>query len=170
MGAFSQYSGSSCKFATESYGGHYGPIFNGYIHTQNTSDLLRTHKFILNSVLIGNGWFDPLVQYQSYYDFIISGNTYSYYPYNSTIGAQVYNGLYGAGNCVNQVKDCTNRGINEICSAADSFCASHLEFVYDNVLNRDEYDVRELSPDPPLRVLRRLPQHAQGPSRNRRMC
>ncbi|KAL8922365.1 MAG: hypothetical protein Q9208_005218 [Pyrenodesmia sp. 3 TL-2023] len=148
MGAFPQYSRSTYNFATESYGGHYGPIFNEYIQTQNALDLQGTHKINLNSVLIGNGWFDPLIQYQSYYNFIVSGNTYNYYPYNSTIQAQVYNSLYGAGNCVDQIKDCNIRGINEICSAADNFCANHVEFVYDNVLNRDEYDVRELSPDP----------------------
>ncbi|KAL8905349.1 MAG: hypothetical protein Q9207_002697 [Kuettlingeria erythrocarpa] len=148
MGAFPQYSRSTYNFATESYGGHYGPIFNEYIETQNALDLPGTHKINLNSVLIGNGWFDPLIQYQSYYNFITSGNTYDYYPYNSTTKARVYNSLYGAGNCVDQIKDCNARGINEICSAADSFCANLVEAVYDNVLTRDEYDVRELSPDP----------------------
>ncbi|KAI4112348.1 MAG: hypothetical protein LQ338_008322, partial [Usnochroma carphineum] len=149
MGAFPQYSRETYNFATESYGGHYGPIFNEYIETQNALDIPGTHKVHLNSVLIGNGWFDPSIQYQAYYNFTVyPGNTYNYYPYNSTVQAQVYNSLYGPGNCVDQIKDCYARGIDEICSAADSFCANLVEGVYDNVLNRDEYDVRELSPDP----------------------
>ncbi|KAM3423218.1 hypothetical protein BST61_g667 [Cercospora zeina] len=35
MGAFPQYSRNEFNFATESYGGHYGPIFNKYIESQN---------------------------------------------------------------------------------------------------------------------------------------
>ncbi|KAL8825128.1 MAG: hypothetical protein Q9170_007921, partial [Blastenia crenularia] len=149
MGAFPQYSRSTYNFATESYGGHYGPVFNEYIETQNALSNPGTHPIHLNSVLIGNGWFDPLIQYQAYYNFTVyPGNTYNYSPYNSTIQAQVYNNLYGRGNCVDQTKDCYARGINEICAAADSFCANLVEGIYDNVLGRDEYDVRELTPDP----------------------
>ena len=35
-----------------------------------------------------------------------------------------------------------------ICSAADNYCAENVESIYDDVLNRDEYDIRELEPDP----------------------
>ncbi|KAL9025577.1 MAG: hypothetical protein Q9196_005628 [Gyalolechia fulgens] len=149
MGAFPQYSRNNYNFATESYGGHYGPVFNEYIEEQNALNIPGTHKIHLNSVLIGNGWFDPLIQYQSYYNFTVHpGNTYDYAPYNASVQAQVYNSLYGTGNCVDQTMDCSARGINEICAAADSFCANLVEAVYDNVLGRDEYDVRELTPDP----------------------
>ena len=60
----------------------------------------------------------------------------------------MYNALYGSGNCVDMTKDCYARGINEICSAADNFCANNVEEVLDIFANRDEYDIRELSPDP----------------------
>jgi carboxypeptidase C (cathepsin A) len=33
MGAFPQYSTNGVHFATESYGGHYGPIFNEYVRS-----------------------------------------------------------------------------------------------------------------------------------------
>lgn len=36
----------------------------------------------------------------------------------------------------------------QICAAADSFCATEVEFVLDTVTGRDEYDIRELTPDP----------------------
>jgi carboxypeptidase D len=92
-------------------------------------------------------------------------DTYDYSPFNASVQAQFYNNSHGAGNCVDQIKDCVARGINEICSAAvslretaqlclltcipqDSFCANLVESVYDNYLGRDEYDVRELTPDP----------------------
>lgn len=59
-----------------------------------------------------------------------------------------YNNLYGKGNCVDQIIDCNTRGIDEICSAADNFCFSEVENIYDIYSNRDEYDMRELMPDP----------------------
>ncbi|MCJ1228497.1 hypothetical protein MMC12_005158 [Toensbergia leucococca] len=149
MGAFPQYSRETYNFATESYGGHYGPVFNEYIEMQNAKNISGAHKISLNAVLIGNGWYDPLLQYQAYYNFTVyPGNTYDYLPYNASVESQVYNNLYGPGNCVDQLKDCAARGINEICSAADNFCADEVESIYDNVLDRDEYDFRELEPDP----------------------
>lgn len=44
--------------------------------------------------------------------------------------------------------DCYTSGIDEICTAADEWCANYVEEVLDNVANRDEYDIRELQPDP----------------------
>ena len=46
------------------------------------------------------------------------------------------------------VKECTATGSNMVCSAADNYCAENVESIYDTVLGRDEYDIRELSPDP----------------------
>lgn len=60
----------------------------------------------------------------------------------------MYNNLYGKGNCVDQLNSCANTGDNVICSAADNYCADNVESIYDEVLNRDEYDIRELEPDP----------------------
>ncbi|CAD6456619.1 a139bd2e-de1d-451e-afce-76f43ecff7ff [Sclerotinia trifoliorum] len=149
MGAFPEYSRNGFHFATESYGGHYGPIYNEYIETQNAKNISGALQISLESVLIGNGWYDPLIQYQAYYNFTVSpGNTYDYSPFNATVEAELYNNLYGAGNCVDQIKDCAARGINEICAAADNFCANLVEVIYDTYSRRDELDVRELTPDP----------------------
>lgn len=57
MGAFPQYSRNGFHFATESYGGHYGPIYNAYIEAQNAKDIPGAAKISLETVLIGNGWF-----------------------------------------------------------------------------------------------------------------
>ena len=46
------------------------------------------------------------------------------------------------------VNECAATRSNDICSAADNYCADNVESIYDEVLNRDEYDIRELEPDP----------------------
>ncbi len=56
MGAFPQYSRAGFHFTTESYGGHYGPIFNEYIEEQNARNITGAKQIKLESVLIGNGW------------------------------------------------------------------------------------------------------------------
>lgn len=56
MGAFPQYSRHGFHFATESYGGHYGPIFSQFIEEQNKNLSPRAQKIKLETVLIGNGW------------------------------------------------------------------------------------------------------------------
>ncbi|KAE8556289.1 hypothetical protein TMatcc_003631 [Talaromyces marneffei ATCC 18224] len=148
MGAFPQYSRRSFHFTTESYGGHYGPVFNEYIEEQNKHLQRGAKKISLESVLIGNGWYEPIVQYESCYNFtVFPGNTYDYLPYNDSVASLLYNNLWGPGNCIDQLKDCAARGINEICSIADNFCANHVENIYDIYLGRDEYDFRELVPD-----------------------
>lgn len=60
----------------------------------------------------------------------------------------MYNAMYGPGNCADQIKQCYQTGRDDVCSAADNFCYNEVEDLYDTVLGRDEYDVRELTPDP----------------------
>ena len=149
MGAFPQYSRHGFHFTSESYGGHYGPVFSEYIETQNAKNISGAHEIHLESVLIGNGWYDPLIQYQAYYNFTVyPGNTYDYSPFNASLAMQMYNNVYGSGNCVDQITDCAIRGDNEVCSVADDFCATEVESFYDTYSHRDEYDIRELQPDP----------------------
>lgn len=61
MGAFPQYSRHGFHFSSESYGGHYGPIFNEYIEEQNAKNISGAHKISLETVLIG------------YVDFVVHG-------------------------------------------------------------------------------------------------
>lgn len=60
----------------------------------------------------------------------------------------MFNALYGKGNCVDLIKSCYSTGRNDVCYTADNFCAAQVEYVLDNVAMRDEYDIRELTPDP----------------------
>lgn len=99
--------------------------------------------------MIGNGWYDPLIQYAAYYNFTVyPGNTYDYSPYDEATQLQTYNSMYGPGNCFDLTTSCYETGVNEICSYADDFCYYEVEAVLDDVANRDEYDIRELQPDP----------------------
>ncbi|KAJ5204517.1 uncharacterized protein N7498_005396 [Penicillium cinerascens] len=149
MGAFPEYTRNGFNFATESYGGHYGPVFNEYFEEQNAKKIPGAIHIDLQNVLIGNGWFDPLIQYQAYYNFsVYPGNTYDFDPFNASVKAEWYNNLYGKGNCVDRTLECYATGRNDICSAADNFCSSKVETLYDLYSGRDEYDVRELTPDP----------------------
>ncbi|OJD29552.1 carboxypeptidase d [Diplodia corticola] len=149
MGAFPEYSQNGFHFTTESYGGHYAPVFSDYIEQQNAKNITDAVHIDLQSVLIGNGWFDPLTQYQAYYNFSISpGHTYDYQPFNSTIADLWYNNLYGPGNCYDQTAACYASGRNDVCAAADTFCYQEVENLYDIYSGRDEYDFRELTPDP----------------------
>ncbi|KAI1434371.1 alpha/beta-hydrolase [Xylaria sp. CBS 124048] len=149
MGAFPQYSRHGFHFATESYGGHYGPIFNQYIEEQNAHLPQGAVEIQLETIMIGNGWYDPIVQYQAYYNFTVSpGNTYDFSPFSETDASMFFNNLYGKGNCLDRLLNCKATGDNDVCKNADNFCANLVESVYDNVLGRDEYDMRELVPDP----------------------
>jgi carboxypeptidase C (cathepsin A) len=78
---------------------------------------------------------------------VYPGNTYDYKPFNKSVSTMMYNSLYGPGNCIDMIKDCYAHGVNEICIAADDFCANNVEEIL-AYANRDEYDIRELSPDP----------------------
>jgi Serine carboxypeptidase len=60
----------------------------------------------------------------------------------------MYQSLFGKGKCLDGLARCKATGNNTICSNADNFCAVNVEEVLDIVANRDEYDIRELMPDP----------------------
>lgn len=149
MGVFPDYSRNGFHFTTESYGGHYGPVFNEYIEQQNKNLPAGAKEIKLESINIGNGWYDPLIQYQAYYNYtVFPGNTYDYFPYNKTTESNIYKNLYGPGGCVEQTENCAKTGNNTICATADNFCATNIESPLDNIAHRDEYDIRELYPDP----------------------
>ncbi|KAK5109169.1 hypothetical protein LTR62_007254 [Meristemomyces frigidus] len=146
MGGFPQYARSAVHLATESYGGHYGPIFAEYFEQQNAAG--HGQRINLQSLSVGNGWYDLRIQYPAYYNYTVApGNTYDYSSYNSTMAAEVYNAFYGSANCLDQLSDCNTHDTDSICSAADNFCYD-IEAIVDSITGRREYDIRELSPIP----------------------
>ena len=100
-------------------------------------------------MLIGNGWYDPIIGYEGYYNFMVDpGNTYDIVFKNPATRKKMHNGLYGKGNCYDQLIQCKRSGRDDVCEAADNFCINAVESVFDVFLGRDEYDSRELTPDP----------------------
>lgn len=149
MGAFPQYSRDGLHLATDSYGGHYGPIFSDYFMKQNEENISDAMKISLHSLLIGNGWMDPVIQFQAYYNFTVSpGNTYDLSFYNTSTQQKLYDNLYGKGNCVDRLQTCENHGDDSQCAAADKFCISNVQSFLGKHANRGEHDIRMLMPDP----------------------
>jgi carboxypeptidase C (cathepsin A) len=99
--------------------------------------------------MIGNGWYDPRIQYEAFYWFAVSpGNSYDYRPFNASVEAMMHNAFYGPGNCQEQSFDCNLRGDNAVCEVADTFCYNNVESLLGRYASRSEYDIRELVPDP----------------------
>lgn len=85
-----------------SYGGHYAPVYNEYIMQQNMAidagELPGAHKIDLRAVLIGNGWYDPLLNYAGYYNYTTQ-NSYDVRFKHDWQRAEQYNAMFGEGNC-----------------------------------------------------------------------
>lgn len=90
-----------------------------------------------------------MIQYPAYYNFtVFPGNTYDYTFFNESYADQMFDATYGVGNCTDQLKQCKATGDNQVCEDADNFCYQYVEVLYDEASGRDEYDMRELTPDP----------------------
>jgi carboxypeptidase C (cathepsin A) len=149
MGTFPQYSKNGFNLATESYGGHYGPVFSTYIEQQNELDIPGATTINVKALLVGNGWFDPIIHYQAFYNFTVSpGNTYDYFPFDAKMESQFFENIYGPGMCLDQLEKCRSTGLDDDCQSADRFCMIHVENLYRDTVNRDLYDIRERGPDP----------------------
>jgi len=66
MGAFPQYSRCNITIGTESYGGHYGPVFAEYFEQMaDAKNVSGAQPVRVHSLMINNGWYDPIIQYPS---------------------------------------------------------------------------------------------------------
>ena len=115
----------------------------------DAGQLSGAHHIDLHTVLIGNGWYDPIIQYEAYYNYTVSpGNTYGIEYKNPVTRWKMYNAMYGPGNLLDMSLMCRQTGRDDICAAADNFGIQEVESVEDTFLGRNEYDMRELDPDP----------------------
>ncbi|CAK5278667.1 unnamed protein product [Mycena citricolor] len=145
-GQFSKYASREFIFATESYGGHYGPAFVSYFNSQNAAISAGTVTgipIVVSALMINNGWIDPLIQNLAYVSFAANAPGYGALASRSTI-TQMNNTYYQSGGCLAQQTNCYNAGTgtssNRICINADNFCGSMFS---DAVGNRDPYDLRQ---------------------------
>ncbi|KAI0073558.1 alpha/beta-hydrolase [Panus rudis PR-1116 ss-1] len=149
---FSKFESREFVFATESYGGHYGPEFVTYFDQQNAlieEGKLRGEKIVVSALMINNGWFDPLLQNQAYVDFATFAPGYGQLQ-NDTVIAQLNEAYFGKGGCRDQELACYAAGFdqasNKICSQADDFCVDNV-FV-PAVGDRDDEDLRQNASSP----------------------
>jgi carboxypeptidase D len=150
MGVFPQYAQNDVVFATESYGGHYGPVFSEYIMKQNEAHIPGAVNISLSALLIGNGWFDPMLQYPAYLNFTVSsGNSYDLRIFNSSTERKISDAIYRPGGCIDALKKCYTNGTNSNCATADDQCYRDAQAPFGDVLQpRDAYDMRYLDPSP----------------------
>lgn len=149
LGAFPEYAKRPLHITTESYGGHYAPMFANYFLEQNKKNEAGSIPLHLDTVMIGNGWYDPIIQMQAFYNYTVwPGNTYDLSPYNKSVQDKLYHNLYGQGQCIDQLKECYATKDDKICRKTDAFCYLKVEALLGLYAHRDEYDVRELSSDP----------------------
>ncbi|KAJ7758308.1 Alpha/Beta hydrolase protein [Mycena metata] len=116
---FSHLATNHLALWTESYGGHYGPVFASHFLAQNTAIAEGSVSGInlnLKTLAIGNG-----VTYAGYISYA-SSNPYGPLIDASTIAevnASAWNGPYG---CKAQILACNHGGNNSVCSSALDFC------------------------------------------------
>jgi len=119
---FHKYVSRDFGIWTESYGGHYGPVFAKYFLDQN--DAIRrvtiTGEIInLQALGIGNGLTDPITQYPEYVNYAQFNPFYPLVAAPAITAANIAWSL--AGGCRDLIQNC-NSGIDPACPAAQGFC------------------------------------------------
>ncbi|KAG8843251.1 hypothetical protein FRB96_004217 [Tulasnella sp. 330] len=153
---FSTYESREFIFATESYGGHYGPAFVTYFDQQNvliSSGKLKAEMVAVSALMINNGWYDPLLQNKAYVDYAYDAPGYGPIA-NASVLKQVNESFYKHGGCQDQELACyaadpgnvTSTKSNKICLNADNYCID--EVFTPAIGNLDSYDIRQQYPDP----------------------
>ncbi|KAK7569886.1 Alpha/Beta hydrolase protein [Phyllosticta citricarpa] len=135
---------------TESYGGHYGPSFFQYFYEHNRKIASGQENGIqlnLNTLGIGNGVIDELIQTPHYPEFAVN-NTYGIKGINDTEYGFAKFALNRKGGCLDQIRDCRRTNLTSpteraICAQAANMCRDNVEGVYESLSDRGIYDVRE---------------------------
>ncbi|EIW52048.1 alpha/beta-hydrolase [Trametes versicolor FP-101664 SS1] len=149
---FAKFQSREFVFATESYGGHYGPEFVTFFDEQNAkikNHTLKGELINVSALMINNGWYDPLLQNQAYVDFATDAPGYG--PLQTpAVLAKLNQSYFEVGGCRDQELACYAAGegpdSNDICGTADDFCVENVFFAA--VGDRDSDDLRQNSSTP----------------------
>ncbi|KAF0412026.1 peptidase S10, serine carboxypeptidase [Gigaspora margarita] len=141
---YSQYARLDFHIAGESYAGHYIPAIAAEINNNNHGTSLwileKNPKFLLHinleSILIGNGMVDPLVQYNYYADMACNS---SYGPVLDNVTCDRMRYYYP--NCAKLIKECYD-GVTATCLTASMYCDNRIVLPY-YLTHRNPYDVRK---------------------------
>ncbi|KAF8056296.1 Alpha/Beta hydrolase protein [Lyophyllum atratum] len=146
---FSKFQSREFIFATESYGGHYGPSFVTYFDEQNAKirlGSLQGEEVVVSALMINNGWYDPLLQNKAYVDFALNAPGYGQLQSDDVI-KQINDSFFAPGGCKDQEEACyaagNSAGSDNICRKADNFCVDKV-FV-PSIGDRDVNDLRQNS-------------------------
>ncbi|KAI0073543.1 alpha/beta-hydrolase [Panus rudis PR-1116 ss-1] len=149
---FSKFSRREFIFATESYGGHYGPEFVTFFDQQNAlieQGKVKGEKISVSALMVNNGWYDPLIQNKAYVDFATFAPGYGQLQSDDVL-AKLNDSYFREGGCRDQELACYAAGTgpesNRICSQADNFCIENV-FV-PSVGDRDDEDLRQNASSP----------------------
>ncbi|KAI0752460.1 alpha/beta-hydrolase [Daedaleopsis nitida] len=149
---FAKFQSREFIFATESYGGHYGPEFVTFFNEQNakiSSGALQGELINVSALMINNGWYDPLIQNQAYVDFATNAPGYGQLQSDAVLAA-LNKSYFEAGGCRDQELACYAAGesaqSNQVCRQADNFCIENV-FV-PAVGDRDSDDLRQNASTP----------------------
>ncbi|KAJ7634047.1 serine carboxypeptidase [Mycena rosella] len=144
---FSHLAANDLAIWTESYGGHYGPIFAKYFLDQNAAIAAGTATGLnlnLKTLGIGNGLTDGLSQYPGYISYAKSN------PYGALVSASTIKSANtswsSSSGCKAQITSCNNGGSNSVCSSAQNYCNNNI--LSPLVGNHDIYYVPASSDDP----------------------
>ncbi|KAK7544036.1 putative carboxypeptidase S1 [Phyllosticta citribraziliensis] len=135
---------------TESYGGHYGPSFFQYFLEHNRKIANGQENGIqlnLNTLGIGNGIIDELIQVPYYPEFAVN-NTYGIKGINDTVYSFAKFALNRKGGCLDQLHNCRKTNLTSpteraICVQASNMCRDNVEGPYEALSDRGTYDIRE---------------------------
>ncbi|PFH46762.1 hypothetical protein AMATHDRAFT_69125 [Amanita thiersii Skay4041] len=142
---FMQFQSRSLILATESYGGHFGPVFVNYFTEQSgriRNGELEGIPVKFSGMLINNGRHDPLIQSQSYIEFVTNAPGYGPLQNDSTIAAMSAE-FDSPDGCKHQLEICYASGSDQQCSDAYKFCQ---RTVYEPAVNG--YDDSSFTNDP----------------------
>ncbi|KAJ6584134.1 serine carboxypeptidase [Mycena vulgaris] len=138
---FEEYATLPFHLAAESYGGHYAPHIASTVHHKNeeliqapSSDLRRIN---LESIMIGNGLSDPLIQMPSVVGYACDGPFAVFDPSSR----QCRSLRSRAPICERMIKACYARDTTTTCSPATFYCWYSLWSILDEA-KRNIYDIR----------------------------
>ncbi|KAG2134306.1 Alpha/Beta hydrolase protein [Suillus cothurnatus] len=139
---FSKYASREFIFATESYGGHYGPSFVTYFEEQNAliaSGEIDAVPVVVSALMINK-------QNIAYLNFATYAPGYGQLQPDDVL-KNISDALYGSDGCVAQENACyaagTSTHSNKICRDADNYCIDNV--FTPAVGDYDSYDIRQNS-------------------------
>ncbi|KAG1872904.1 Alpha/Beta hydrolase protein [Suillus subalutaceus] len=139
---FSKYASRELIFATESYGGHYGPSFVTYFEERNAliaSGEIDAVPVVVSALMINE-------QNIAFLNFATYAPGYGQLQPDDVL-KNISDSLYGPDGCVAQESACYAAGnsahSNKICRDADNYCGNNV--FTPAVGNYDSYDIRQNS-------------------------